>query len=110
MNAGNDPYGFDLDADINPPKDPYAFDINDDIKPSSKSPFAFDGDEGSSKDPYAFDMADAGGGYGPTHKKGKKNDLFDDKKKKNDPKKNKFAGSSGYGDPHSYNSDEDYAY
>lgn len=29
MNAGNDPYGFDLDAPLKPAKDPYAFDMED---------------------------------------------------------------------------------
>ena len=28
MSAANDPYGFDLDGDMEPQKDPYAFSID----------------------------------------------------------------------------------
>lgn len=44
--GNNDPYGFDLDAELKPAKkDPYAFDLDADIK----DPYAFDLDGGDLK-------------------------------------------------------------
>jgi len=46
MGGSNDPYGFDLDAELKPAKkDPYAFDLDADIK----DPYAFDLDDGDLK-------------------------------------------------------------
>ncbi|EAS00783.2 fop amine-terminal dimerization domain protein (macronuclear) [Tetrahymena thermophila SB210] len=110
FNAAKDPYEYDLDAPLKPAKDPYEYDLDAPLKPA-KDPYNYDYDDddddanhnSKSGDPYAYDLSEAGfGAYG------KGNKTNDPKKKKDDPKKNKFAGSSGLGDPQSYDLDDGY--
>ncbi|KAL4499128.1 hypothetical protein ABPG72_017030 [Tetrahymena utriculariae] len=105
LNAAKDPYEYDLDAPLKPAKDPQNYDLDDD----------YDDHNNKSEDPYAYDLSEAGfGAYGKGNNK-KANqysygvgETNDSKKKKDDPKKNKFAGSSGLGDPQSYDLDDGY--